>query len=260
MTGHIRYELIGPSAHITLNRPEKKNALSLAMWQAIPELIDKAAHDEAVLSVILHGGEANTFAAGADISEFEENYKTKDQAARTSDIIAGGVQAVEDCPKPVIAAIEGVCVGGGVSLACAADLRIAGAGSKFGVTPGKLGILYNPADTRRLIRTVGVSAAKELLFTGRIITDREAKDMRLVDRLVAAGMALQVAQSLAGEMAALSQWSIRATKRMIRGLESGWDDHTAEAINLFLDGFSGEDFQEGYRAFLAKRKPDFPYR
>ncbi|MEE4210090.1 MAG: enoyl-CoA hydratase-related protein [Parvularcula sp.] len=260
MTEHIRYETEAGMARIVLDRPDKKNALSTAMWRAIPPMIERAAADEDVRVVILCSSTEAAFAAGADISEFEENYKTPQAAEATSGWIGNAVDAVETCAKPVLAAIEGICVGGGVSLAVAADLRLAGEGARFAVTPGKLGILYSPADTRRLVRVVGVAAAKDLLFTGRMIEAEEAFRLRLVDRFCARGDALAQALDLAETISGVSQWSVRATKEMIAGLGSGWEDDTEEAQSLFLSGFSGEDFGEGFRAFLEKRKPTFPYR
>jgi enoyl-CoA hydratase/carnithine racemase len=230
------------------------------MWKAIPGLVERAAGDSGVKVLLLASSHDAAFAAGADISEFEDNYRDAKAAAATSDIIGRAVDAVEACPKPVIAAIEGVCVGGGVSLAVAADLRVASENARFGITPGKLGILYSPADTRRLVRAVGVAGAKDLLFTGRIIHAEEARDLRLIDRLVPPGQAKETARSLAAEIGRLSQWSVRATKAMIDGLESGWSDDDRTGRELFLSGFSGKDFEEGFRAFLDKRKPDFPFR
>jgi enoyl-CoA hydratase/carnithine racemase len=254
---YLHLRKTGEAAELILDKPAKRNALSTDMWAAIPALIAEAEADPAIAAVIIHGGTAGAFAAGADISEFEAVYATAERAAETADLMARAVAGIEDCAKPVIAAIEGPCVGGGVSVAAAADLRIAGMGSRFGVTPGKLGILYSPADTRRLVRTVGTANAKDLLFTGRLVDAKEAEGMGLVDRLVGEGEALPSARALVQSMAALSPLSLEGTKAMIRGLENGWRDDTPEAMALFLEAFSGEDFQEGYRAFLEKRKPSF---
>ena len=114
-------------------------------------------------------------------------------------------------------------------------------------------------DTKRLLRTIGPAATKDILFTGRIFKSEEAKEMRLIDRLVPAGTALQAARTLAEQICETSQWSTRATKQMIKGLQSGWTAQSPEAEALFLEGFSNQDFAEGYTAFLAKRKPGFTY-
>ena len=255
----IRIEVAPPIAELILDRPGKRNALSAAMWEAIPQLVAAAVADPAVKVLILHGGGAGAFAAGADISEFETIYATPESAAKSGAAIAAALAALEACPKPVIAAIRGACIGGGVSLAMTADLRVAGYGSTFGVTPGKLGLVYAAGDSRRLIAAVGIGAAKDILFTGRIFSASEAKDMRLVDRLCPDEDALIIARKLAAEISSLSQWSVRATKAMIRGLQSGWSDEAPQAEALFLAGFSGQDFGEGYRAFLEKRPARFTH-
>ena len=260
MTASIRLDRAAPLAEIVLNKPEKRNALSVDMWAAIPDLVDEAVSDPDTKVLIIHGGDAGAFAAGADISEFEDIYATKDSAKASGDTIAAALNAVEHCPKPTIAAIEGACVGGGVSLAMACDLRVASERSKFGVTPGKLGLVYPAGDTRRLLQAVGPGATMDILFTGRIFLANEAKKMRLIDRLVETGEALNAARDFAGEISAISQWSTRATKKMIKGLQSGWSDTDAEAADLFLEGFSNEDFKDGYKAFLEKRAPNFTFK
>lgn len=260
MTLPIRLDIAAPLAEIVLNKPERRNALSVDMWAAIPGLVAEANANADVKVIVLHGGTAGAFAAGADISEFETIYATTDSAKASGQRIADALDAIENSEKPVIAAIEGACVGGGVSLAMAADLRVAGAGAKFGVTPGKLGLVYPAGDTRRLLTAIGPGATKDILFTGRIFAADEAKSLGLVDRLTDAGLALEAARAWAGEIAAISQWSVRATKRMIRGLQNGWTEETDDAQDLFLHGFSNEDFKEGYKAFLEKRPAKFTYR
>lgn len=260
MTASIRLDFAAPLAEIVLNKPEKRNALSIDMWAAIPRLVEQAIAAPETKVLIIHGGDAGAFAAGADISEFEETYATKDSAKAAGDTIAAALEAIEACPKPTIAAIDGACVGGGVSLAMACDLRVASTNSKFGVTPGKLGLVYPAGDTRRLLQAIGPGATKDVLFTGRIFMAAEAKEMKLVDRLADDGTGLQAAREFASNIAAISQWSTRATKQMIKGLQAGWDDAEPDAAELFLQGFSNEDFQDGYKAFLEKRAPNFTFK
>lgn len=260
MSDPIRLVLGSPAAELALNAPAKRNALSQAMWRAIPGLVAQAAASPDVKCLIVHGGEAGAFAAGADISEFESVYATPDSAEQSARAIAAALEAIETCPKPVIAAIEGACVGGGVSLAMACDLRVAAAGAKFGVTPGKLGLVYPLADTRRLVQAVGAAATRDILFTARLFGAEEAFRLRLIDRLTDPGAALETAREIAAQMASLSQWSVRASKRMIGHALAGAADDDPEAARLALEGFAGEDFQEGYSAFLAKRPPDFPVK
>ncbi|MEM8635497.1 MAG: enoyl-CoA hydratase-related protein [Pseudomonadota bacterium] len=260
MTPNIQLRSNPPISEIVLNAPEKRNAISVAMWAAIPELLAKAVADTSIKVILIHGGNAGAFAAGADISEFASIYATPESAEASAKKIAKALDAVVACEKPVLAAIEGACVGAGVSLAMAADIRIAAQGSRFGVTPGKLGLVYPAGDTQRLMWAVGPGATKDILFTGRIFAVEEAHQMGLVDRLVDEGEALQAAQELAVEIAGISQWSVRATKKMIRGLLNGGAPDDSAAWQLHLDGFQSEDFQEGYSAFLEKRPAKFTYR
>lgn len=260
MTGSIRLDTAAPLAEIVLSNPGRRNALSMDMWATLPSLIAEANANREVKVILLHGGETGAFAAGADISEFETIYATPDGARAASQCIAAALSALEASAKPVIAAIEGACVGGGVSLAMAADLRVAGNSAKFAVTPGKLGLVYPAGDTRRLLTAIGPGLTKDILFTGRSLDAMEARSSGLIDRVTDAGTALAAARNWAGEISALSQWSVRATKTMIRELQATSADASPEAEALFLEGFSNEDFKEGYRAFLDKRPARFTYR
>lgn len=260
MSDDIYLRMNGICGEIVLNVPDRRNAVSVSMWAKIPALVEQANANTDVCVLLLHGGTSGSFAAGADISEFEANYATPESASAANDKIASALHAIETSAKPVIAAVEGACVGGGVSLAMACDLRIGAEGAKFGVTPGKLGLVYPAGDTRRLMQAIGPSATKDLLFTGRLFGAEEAHQMRLIDRLAPKGGALKMAQKLASEIGSISQWSVRATKQMISGLQSGWTETSDEARALFLQGFSNEDFADGYRAFLEKRPAKFTFK
>ena len=246
----------GAAAHLVLNKPAKRNALSEAMWRAIPRLLDEAEADPAVRLLVVRG-EGGAFAAGADISEFEEVYATTERAADYSRAIAAALDGLAAFPRPTLAAIEGACVGGGCGLALACDLRFAATGSKFGITPGKLGLVYTVNDTKRLIDAVGVSAAKDILFTGRILPDEEALSMGLIDRLVAPDALDEAVTDFGDQIAKTSAVSARITKQIIARIQAGQAQDNAETRKLFLDAFQGADFHEGYRAFLDKRAPDF---
>lgn len=254
----MRLEISAPFAEIILDRPEKRNALSIEMWSQIPDLVRDAQANANVKIVLIHGGDSGSFAAGADISEFETIYATRDAAKRSGDVISAALQAVETCNKPVIAVIDGACVGGGVSLAMACDLRIASEGAKLGITPAKLGLVYPPTDTRLLLRHVSLSRAKDMLFTGRIIPAAEALAINLIDMISDTENTLNFAKAYAETIASNSQWSVRSIKEMIAGLTTeNWSDNSPEAKRMFLDGFENDDFHDGYRAFLQKRTPNF---
>ncbi|MFP4518862.1 MAG: enoyl-CoA hydratase-related protein [Oceanicaulis sp.] len=247
----------GAAAHLVLNKPGKKNALSEAMWTAIPRLLAEAEADTGVRVLVVRG-EGGAFAAGADISEFAEVYATPERAEAYSAAIAAALDGLAAFPKPTLAAIEGACVGGGCGLALACDLRFAAEGSKFGITPGKLGLVYTLNDTKRLIDAVGVSAAKDILFTGRILAAGEARALRLIDRLVEPAALMSAVEGWIGLAAKASGRSAAVTKQIIARILAGQAGDDAATKNLFLAAFQGPDFQEGYRAFLEKRAPKFP--
>jgi enoyl-CoA hydratase/carnithine racemase len=257
LTEKIRIECTPPLAEIILDAPQRRNALSQDMWAALPgRIADANAHPD-VKVILLHGGGGGVFAAGADISEFPVIYATPEAARESGWIIEQALSAIEASAKPVIAAIEGACIGGGVSLAVAADLRISTATASFGITPARLGLVYPPADIQRLVRLVGPGTAKRLLFTGRIFSTAEAHGMGLIDEIAGDAGILPAARALALEIAAQSQWSVRATKQMMRGFEAGMSPGSPEALDLFVEGFANPDFVEGVSAFLGKRKPEW---
>ncbi len=255
MNDVIRLEKNGEIAELILNRPDKKNALNRAMWDAIPTLMKEAEDDRAIKVVVMHGGTAGAFAAGADIGEFGAN----GGGAGYRDTVFAAMHAIGDFPKPTLAMISGPCIGGGCGLALACDLRFADSTARFGITPAKLGLAYGLYDTKRVVEAVGPANAKDILFTGRIMGADEAKDMNLIDRLVAPEELRQATWDYAQLICANSQYSVRASKKTIQLILEGATDDTPETQALFADAFSGEDFREGTKAFLEKRKPSFKF-
>ena len=258
MTAQIRLSLAAPAAEIVIDAPARRNAFNTQMWAALPGLIAEAEAMQDAKVVILHGGGTGHFAAGADISEFETIYADKASAGRSADTIARALDAIEACTKPVIAAIEGACVGGGVSIALACDIRIASEKARFGVTPARLGLVYPAGDTRRLVSAVGVSQAKDILFTGTIFGADRARRIGLVTETCEAGSALGAAREKAMLIASVSQASVRGSKQLVNRLESQAGLSDEDGRRLFVEAVCGPDFHEGYRAFLEKRSPDFP--
>ncbi len=245
----------GAVAELVLNRPERRNALSEAMWRALPVLLAEAQADDAARVLVVRGA-GGSFSAGADISEFEAVYATPERAEAYSDAISAALDALAAFPRPVVAMIEGACVGGGCALALACDLRFAARGARFGVTPAKLGLAYPYNDVRRLLQAVGPGMARDLLFTGRLIEADEALACGLIDRLVES-------EALEGEVKAFTDQAVRASaasartaKAMIAMALNG-EPESGTTRRMFLDAFSSADFQEGWRAFTAGRAPDF---
>jgi enoyl-CoA hydratase/carnithine racemase len=251
----IELETGGALATVTLNRPDKRNALTLEMWRLIPEFIAAAAEGSA--RAVLIQGHGGCFSAGADIGEFEQAFATAEAALANQQMMQAAMQAIEACDLPVLAMINGVCVGGGCNLALACDMRWAAPSARFAITPARLGLAYGIADTKRLVAAVGVSRAKEMLFTARALDAETAMAWGLVDRLVAPEALDQELASFADALAGAARYSLRATKRIARKVASGANSDDAESRALFAEAFSGEDFAEGYRAFLEKRAPRF---
>lgn len=255
----VRLIKAGARATILIDRPAKKNAINEAAWNAFDGVAAEIAADPEIATVIVRGA-GGVFSAGADIAEFVA--LTSATAARRdafADAVRGGEEAVAGIAKPVIAAIEGVCVGGGCQIALACDIRIAAEGTRFGVTPAKLGIVYPVVSTRRLVAAVGRSAAKDLLFTGRLITAGEALAIGLVDRVVPADRLDAEVEATAAAIEKNSRYSLAVSKRTVDALDDPSPD-LAELERLWRGGFSGEDLVEGARAFLDKRPPAFTWR
>jgi enoyl-CoA hydratase/carnithine racemase len=255
--GELIVERDGPLAHLVLNRPQARNALTQAMWRAIPERVAEIAADVAVRVLVVRGVDASAFAAGADIGEFASVYSTPETARASSAAIEHALDAIAALPKPTIALVRGACVGGGCSLALACDLRFADASAKFGITPAKLGLAYSIADTRRLVAAVGVGRAKDLLFSGRIFGAAEAHAIGLVDRVEPSETIVAATLAYAQTIAEAAPGSHAATKRILARLAVGARDDDADANAAFLDLFTSADFAEGYKAFLEKRRPIF---
>jgi len=243
---------------LILNQPQKRNALSQEMWQWVAIRVNEAVKDPAIRVLVIEGA-GGSFAAGADISEFKSAYATRESTAAYATDIAAAMDGLAGCCKPTIALIRGACVGGGMGLALACDLRFAADDGKLGITPAKLGLVYPLGDTKRLVQAVGPARAKDLLFTGRLLDATEALSIGLVDRMVPADQLEQSVLDYAGLITANSQWSTRATKKMIGRVLAGQQADDQESVDAFLDAVESPDFIEGQTAFREKRKPNFPF-
>ncbi|MDJ0390558.1 enoyl-CoA hydratase [Roseomonas sp. E05] len=246
---------------LTINQPEKRNAISLAMWDAIAAAAEDFAADDTVRVVVMHGVGGKAFASGADISEFDrvradaaaqEAYSRRSSAAR---------RKLESLRKPLIAMIEGFCIGGGYAVALMADLRIASADSRFGIPAARLGIAYGQESLARLVALTGPALAKEILFTGRQLDATEALACRLVNRVVPPEQLEEVVTALALEIARNAPLSVEASKLaidQIAGDPAARDPALVERLNRAC--FDSADYAEGRRAFMEKRAPVFAGR
>lgn len=256
MSGDITYRPGAPLAEIRLDQPERRNAISFAMWEGLKRAVDEAAKDDRARAVVVRG-EGGHFAAGADISEFETLLTSDANAERFAQVMLESLAALEALAKPTVAAIRGACVGGGLSIALACDVRFAARSMRMGAAPGKLGLVYSLADTRRLAAACGPSAARDLLFTGRLIEAEEALSLRLIDRLVSDDALDDAVLGFARLVEETSPASARATKEMFSLLRDKVADDHPRARRLLIEAFTGADFKEGRKAFLEKRRPRF---
>ncbi|MEU0483924.1 enoyl-CoA hydratase/isomerase family protein [Streptosporangium sp. NPDC006013] len=238
-------------ATLRINRPEKRNALSAAMWRALPALLAPLADDPAVRVLVLTGA-AGTFCSGADISEIAELAGNGDESGDDTGATVAAERALAEFPKPVIAMIEGFCVGGGCQLALACDLRLAAEGARFGITPAKLGIVYPPSSTRRLTAAVGPSTAKFLLFSAELIGADRALRTGLVDEVLPAAELSERVYGLARTLAGRSQLTVAAAKEIV-------DGRADEARFLLWQKEAREEVTEGVAAFLERRPPRFTW-
>lgn len=247
----LRLEIHARIAHLLIDRAAKRNAIDQEMWEAFPRLIAEAMDDERVRVMILRAAEPGAFSAGADIAEFGEGARDPEWRAANQAAIARAQRDLTYASKPVIAQIEGDCVGGGCGLALACDLRVATSTARFGITPAKLGLVYSLHDTKLLVDLVGPAQAKCILFTAGLIDAAEAHRIGLVDLLDADPLAL------AETIAVNALHSVVQSKAMIRRILDGQSADDAQTSALFAEAFTLPDFNEGVAAFRAKRKPDF---
>jgi enoyl-CoA hydratase/carnithine racemase len=243
-------------AHIVLNRPERLNALSFEMWQEIGTLFERLADDDGLRCVILRGAGTKAFAPGADIAEFAEKRSNSSEARDYGSVMHRAMRAIDECRHPTVAAIEGICVGGGIELAMLCDLRICGEGSRFGVPINRIGVTMAYPEIGALVARVGRQGALEILLEGRVFGAAEALAKGLVSRIVPDGEVLAEAIATAGRIASGAPLVNRWHKKFARRLMDPRPLAEAE-FNEPYETFDTEDFREGYQAFLAKRPPEF---
>lgn len=244
----LRLERQNGVGTLLIDRPEKRNAFSQAMWEHLLDLVTEAANDDAVRVLLIRSANAGAFSTGADLGELALLAADPKWRETNKATIAAAVEAIAHFPKPVISFIEGDCIGGGCSIAVASDLRIATPAARLGITPAKLGLVYSFGDTRRLVNLIGPAQAKHLLFTSRIFTAQEAERIGLIDEITASP------ESMVTAVAEGSAFSLRQSKRMVQRIADGQVDEDPESANAFITAFDHHDFIEGCAAFIERRK------
>jgi enoyl-CoA hydratase/carnithine racemase len=254
---HLAVTRDGGVATVAFTRPDKHNAVSYAMWHALGRLMPALAQDDDVDVVVLRGTPGGPFSAGADIGEFQTLRADPAGARLYGEAIEAGEQALIGFPKPTIALVEGFAIGGGTQLALACDLRVCETGSRFGVTPAKLGIVYALGSTARLVEVVGPAWARWILLTGDLVDATTALRIGLVHEVVEPGHVAPRAYALAATMASRARISLEGGKELIARAAHGRLDVDEQVTELYRRSSESAEYAEGVAAFLAKRAPDF---
>ena len=256
-TAQIYSDIEGKVAYLRLNRPEKRNALTEKMWQAIPSIVKAADTDDACRVLMVESMVDGVFTAGADIAEFETLLKDPSTREANRAAIAGGLHAIAHCTKPTIAVVDGLARGAGTGVALAADFRIASDRATFAITTSKLGLLYPYEATKRLISLVGAQRAKEMIFTAQLLSAEEALAIGLVDQVVPQNKLRETVDAFAAKLCTLSSYTIGEMKGYFQLLEDGQRFESDATIEAFRNAYGDDDFAEGLRAFKEKRTPKF---
>ena len=243
-------------ATLLLSNPGKLNAFDKPMWHDLIALLRELASDESMRAVVLRGAGDRAFSPGADISEFAAERNSPEQGQAYGDLMDEGLIRLRDLPHPTLAAIRGACCGIGLAVALACDLRVCTENSRFGVPVSRLGISMGPTELALVADVAGGPAALEILLEGRVFGAGEARDKRLVHRVVAEETFEEEVAATIGRIISGAPLAARLHKRYVRRLNDPaplTEDEIAECYRCF----GTEDFREGYRAFLDKRKPVF---
>lgn len=261
-TDKIQARVEGALGHVIFNNPERHNAVSLEMWDAVDQALAAFAQDDAVRVVILSGAGGRSFVSGADISKFDSERGTKEATERYNARLKLVYEAIENYPKPTLAMINGHCIGGGLNLAACCDIRLASAKSKFAMPAAKLALGYPFDAIRRLVNAVGPAAAKQLMFTAKSIDAATALRLGLVQEVLdEADLAPRVTE-LAATIAGNAPLTLRAMKfiaTQVMHPDPAARD-LARCDQMVAACFASDDYVEGRRAFMEKRKPDFKGR
>jgi len=243
---------------IVFDHPVRKNAINGAMWRGIPEAMARFDADQEVRCVAFRGAGTEAFAAGADISEFEKNRAQRSAVSEYDGLLDRVLHAIQGSPKPSLAMIHGFCLGGGVEVALACDLRYCGQSAQFGIPAAKLGLAYNIEGHKRLIETVGHAHAREIMFLGRRYSSAEALQMGLVHRVLPDSDLEKFVSEITKTLCENAPLAIVNTKTIIEEFVKAEGSPDAARMREAMQRCAkSADYEEGRKAFMEKRKPQF---
>lgn len=252
----IEARRVGAVGWVIFDNPARRNAVSLAMWEAMAGALDELGADRDIRVVVLAGAGDKAFVSGADISQFESQRSGADAVQRYEEIAEGAQARLQEFDKPTVAMIRGYCLGAGVNIANVCDLRIAATDARIGIPAAKIGLGYRASSTKNLVDIVGAANAREMLITGWQYTAVQAKEMGLVHHVVAVPELEGFTRKLCSDIADNAPLSMRTAKRIIREvLKSDYD--AALCRSWVKECFESKDYAEGRKAFMEKRKPTF---
>ena len=258
MTDKLVFDRDGAVASITFNNPQKRNAMSLEMWEGTTEYLDKLANDDGVRVLILRGAGGKAFVSGADISKFESERSSQEAITRYNTATSLTCKKLSQFPKPTLAQIDGFCIGGGLGIALSCDIRICDEGSRFAIPAAKLGLGYDLDSAKKLVDAVGPSHAKEIFFTARQIDSDEASRIGLVNRVEGVGQVADAIWTMAENIAANAPLTVNNTKYIVNQTLLSAHERDIEGCDARVKAcFDSEDYIEGRRAFMEKRVPQF---
>lgn len=259
-TERVQTSLDDAVLHIRFNNPVKHNALSMDMWEALPALLTQAEKDDRVRLIVFSGAGEKSFISGADISQFEDLRAAKEAVKHYEATAEAALQGIYQFAKPTIACIRGYCIGGGLNVAIACDIRVASTDSTFSIPATRLGLGYRFSAMQNLANLVGPAFAKDIFFTGRRLDAIEASRIGLVNRVVPPSELDALLREYTAAITTGAPLTIRAGKRILREVLKAGDADMEACRKAIAECFDSEDYAEGRRAFMEKRKPQFKGR
>ena len=258
MTDKMLSRKEGKIGYLTFNNPERHNAVSLEMWEAAEGFLEDFKNDNNIRVVVVTGAGGKAFVSGADISKFDKERSTQEAVDRYNASVDRANNAFFTFPKPTIAMIRGYCIGGGLGLAVCCDMRISSDNSKFGIPAAKLGLGYGYVGVKRLVDLVGPSFAKEIFYTARQFDAEEARMMGLVNRVVSSAELEAFVKNYADTISANAPLTVHAVKVTIgEAVKEETQRNIALTNELVQKCYASNDYKEGRKAFMEKRKPAF---